>query len=92
MGVQHEWRFLVEFFDPALSELEYHGDKGLMELFTPSVPAVYATLFGDEEDEDEVVQPPTLPAPAELAQWIRPNHTPAIQVPRGNYSRATRAV
>ena len=79
MGVQHEWRFLVEFFDPALSELEYHGDKCLMELFTPSVPAVYATLFGDEEDEDEVVQPPTLPAPADLAQWIRPNNTPTIQ-------------
>ena len=54
MGLQHEWRFLVEFFDSALSDLEYHGDKCLMELFVPSVPAVYANLFGDEEDEDEV--------------------------------------
>ena len=79
MGVQHEWRFLVEFFDSALSDLEYHGERCLMELFVPSVPAAYANLFGGEDEEEEAAQPPTLPLPADLAQWIRPNGTPAIQ-------------
>ena len=79
MGVQHEWRFLVEFFDSALSDLEYHGERCLMELFVPSVPAAYANLFGGEDEEEEAAQPPTLPLPADLAQWIRPSGTTAIQ-------------
>ena len=79
MGLQHEWRFLVEFFDSATAELENQGEKYMMELSVPSVPAVHANLFGGADEEDGAAQPPALPLPANLAQWIRPNDTPAIQ-------------
>ena len=69
------WSFSIR----PLSELEYQGEKYMMELSVPSVPAVHATLFGGADEEDGAAQPPALPLPANLAQWIRPNDTPAIQ-------------
>ena len=81
-GMRHEWRIVVEFFDNKFSELEYHaGEKCTMALYIPSVPEEYNNplTVPVDEDEDVVAQMPGLPEPADLAQWIRPNSTTAIQ-------------